>query len=370
MKNKGDKKSFVKKPEILVDLGDYVGFWHRYLKNRIYAPFSYFESAKNFVVGGLYRQRGKYSRPILHLGTIATIFGVFFLFPIIFEQDSSGAGGANKNVLGVASAEEVSFYTMQAEEVRQLRGGEVTIHTVQEGETLESVADQYGLKEETITWENNLAATAKLKAGQELRILPIDGVRHKVTKGETVNSIGKKYGLKDAAVQAIVDFPFNDFVNNETFELAVGQYLMVPGGVKQNTPTATFASKLTPNAGTVSATGSFVWPASGVISQGYSFYHKAIDIAGSGSILAAESGTVTASGWDSSGYGNRVVVDHGNGSRTLYAHMSVLQVVVGQTVNKGDVLGQMGTTGRSTGVHLHFEIRQDSVLLNPLDYLR
>ncbi len=371
MQNKWKRKKKWEKPELLVDFDGYVNFWYRYLKNRIYAPFSYFEKGKNVIVNGLYRQRGKYSKPILHLGTVGMIFVVVTVAPTIFNQTQNESGGANKNVLGVASAEEVSFYTMQAEEVRQLRGGEVTIHIVKEGETLESVAEQYGLQKETIMWENNLTAKATLKEGQELRILPIDGIRHKVAKGETVTSIGSKYGLKDAQVQAIVDFPFNDFVNNETFELAVGQYLMIPGGVKkQAAPTATYASKLTPNAGTVSATGGFVWPASGVISQGYSFYHKAIDIAGSGAILAADSGTVIASGWDNSGYGNRVMLDHGNGTKTLYAHMEVLQVVAGQTVNKGDVLGIMGSTGRSTGRHLHFEIRQDSVLLNPFDYLK
>ena len=109
-----------------------------------------------------------------------------------------------------------------------------------------------------------------------------------------------------------------------------------------------------------------------MITQGYSFYHKAIDIAngGGGPILAADSGIVTASGWDGSGYGNRVIVDHGNGSRTLYAHLRVLNVTEGQSVNRGDMLGEMGSTGRSTGTHLHFEIRQDSVLLNPMNYLR
>lgn len=372
MRNQVKREIWKGKPEILADFGDYLSFWHRYLKNRIYSPFSYFEKAKDWVVNGLYRQRGKYSRPILHFGAIALAFAVVLVAPSIFERVTYETDGSNRNILGVASADEVSFYTMQAEEVRQMRGGEVTIHRVQEEETLASIAEQYGLQKETIIWENNLSDNPKLEVGQELRILPVDGIRHKVAKGETVVTIGSKYGLKDAQVQAIVDFPFNDFLNNETFELAVGQYLMIPGGVRQRTvvPTGTFASRLTPSAGTVSATGGFVWPASGTISQGYSFYHKAIDIAGSGSILAGDSGTVVVSGWSSYGYGNHVMIDHGNGTKTLYAHMSVLQVVEGQTVNKGDVVGQMGSTGRSTGRHLHFEIRQDSVLLNPLDYLR
>ena len=326
-------------------------------------------------MGGLYHDRGKKSRPILHLGVVATAFIVIVLAPMVFEQAAQGGEGAMGNVLA-ATGEDASFYTMQAEEVRQLRGGEITYHEVQEGETLESIANQYGLRQETIIWENNLKENATLEPGQRLKILPIDGVRHKVAKGETIVTIGKKYGLEDAAVQAIVDFPFNEFVNDETFELATGQYLMIPGGVKPKekavTPVATFARVLTPDAGTVSATGSYIWPAAGMITQGYSFYHKAIDIAsgGGGPILAAESGWIVASGWDGSGYGNRVIIDHGNGSRTLYAHLRVLNVVEGQSVNRGDILGEMGSTGRSTGTHLHFEIRQDTVLLNPLDYLR
>ncbi|MBQ6436438.1 peptidoglycan DD-metalloendopeptidase family protein [bacterium] len=374
-KEKKQKTSKIKSErwQLVTDFGDYLNFWHRYLRNRIYQPFSVFEKGKDVVVGGLYKDRGRKSRPMIHVGVVLTAFFVVVVAPSIFEQTAENSDTISTNVL--AASDEVSFYTMQAEEVRQLRGGEVTKHVVKEGETLESIAQQYGLQKETIMWENSLKEKAELKEGQELRILPVDGIRHRVAKGETIATIGKKYGLEGAAVQAIVDFPFNDFVNDETFELATGQYLMIPGGQKPKeaaAPTATFARVLTPDAGTVSATGDFIWPAAGMITQGYSFYHKAIDIAsgGGGPILAADSGVVTASGWDSSGYGNRVIVDHGNGSRTLYAHMRVLNVTEGQSVNRGDVLGEMGSTGRSTGTHLHFEVRQDSVLLNPMDYLK
>jgi murein DD-endopeptidase MepM/ murein hydrolase activator NlpD len=164
-------------------------------------------------------------------------------------------------------------------------------------------------------------------------------------------------------------------LNDETFELATGQFLVVPGGVMPNAPVATrpVAVVITPDAGAVSGSGNFVWPAAGRITQGYSFYHKAFDIAngGGGPILAADSGTVVIAGWvDNSGYGNRVMIDHGNGYVTLYGHMSVVQVRPGQRVNRGDVLGQMGSTGRSTGTHLHFEIRSGGGLLNPGNFLK
>ena len=371
VKNKKAKRL----PDIVVDFGSYLNFWHRYLKNRIYTPFSTFETAKDVIVGGLYKDRGKKARPILHLGAVGLSFAVVMLGPRLFEQSQVASDERRGNVLAAAT-EDVSFYTMQAEEVRALRGGEVMTHEIKDEETLEGIAAQYGLQKETVMWENNLKENATLTTGQQLKILPIDGIRHKVAKGETVASIGKKYGLEDAQTQAIVDFPFNNFVNDETFELAPGQYLMIPGGVKPEeksvTPSATFARTMTPDAGTVNATGSFIWPASGMITQGYSFYHKAIDIANNTSppILAADSGVVITSGWTSSGYGNHIIIDHGNGSKTLYANLSALSDSEGQSVIRGDVIGIMGTTGRSTGIHLHFEIRQDDVLLNPLSYLK
>ena len=139
-------------------------------------------------------------------------------------------------------------------------------------------------------WANNLTEKSTIKPGQSLEILPVDGVRHKVVRGDTIYSIGKKYGLTGSQVQMIVDYPFNEFLNDETFDLVAGQYLMVPEGRPPTaavSPIATSRSNfgvLTPDAGTVSATGSFIWPASGGISQGYSFYHKAIDISNGGTL--------------------------------------------------------------------------------------
>lgn len=321
----------------------------------------------------LYKKRGKYVRPFLHFGTIGLIFFAITVGPVIFASNGEQQEAAS-NVLSTAVYGS-DFLTKQAEEVRQFRGGEIITHVVSEGETISSIAALYGLQQDTILWENNLTTSSKISPGDELRILPIDGVRHKVTRGETIYSVGKKYGLDEAQVQVIVDYPFNEFLNDETFELATGQYIMVPDGVKAGVtraPTIARTVVTTPDAGAVTAAGAFVWPASGRITQGYRFYHKAWDIAnsGAGPILASDAGTVVASGWDASGYGNRVVIDHGNGYATLYAHMSVLQVNAGQRVNRGDVIGQMGSTGRSTGTHLHFEIRQGGLLLNPGNFLR
>ncbi len=354
----------------------YFKFIRRYVRVRGYRFFSKFEVYKDYLVDLLYRKRGRYVRPFLHFGVVGLTFLVITIGPYIFNQTESEQPEASVQGVLSATAYGSSFYTQQAEEVRQYRGGEIITHVVTDGETLSSIAERYGLEVTTILWENNLEEKSTLKPGAELRILPVDGVRHKVQRGETIYTVGKKYGLEESAVQVIVDYPFNEFLNDETFELATGQFLMVPDGVppKKATPVPVRQTPTLPftPSGTGASVGSFIWPASGGISQGYRFYHKAIDIAnrGGGPILAADGGTVVAAGWDSNGYGNRVVIDHANGNATLYAHMSVLQVSAGQRVNRGDVVGQMGSTGRSTGTHLHFEIRRGGVLLNPLEFLR
>jgi murein DD-endopeptidase MepM/ murein hydrolase activator NlpD len=269
---------------------------------------------------------------------------------------------------------QMGMRTIPSEGVLEYRGGEIVDYDVQSGETLSTIAEKFGLQVDTILWANGLDnVKVKIKEGQTLKIPPVDGVIHKVKKGETVYSIAKKYSTNP---QGMVDYPFNEFTNDETFAVAIGQVLMVPDGVMPQpevAPASTIAKVLTPDAGAVSALGAFVWPASGGISQEYRFYHKAIDIANrsGGPVLAADSGRVTVAGWpDNSGYGNRVMIDHGNGYVTLYAHMSKVSVSPGQSVNRGDVIGYMGSTGRSTGVHLHFEIRAGGSLQNPLNFLK
>lgn len=358
---------------------EFVEFLRRYFKARGYGWFERFENFKDLVVDVLYMKRGRYARPFLHFGMVGIVAVAMIFGPLIFAQtESIEQIQASVPVLATTTAVAPDFYTLQAEAVRQYRGGEIITHTVEEGETLSSIAERYGLSIETVLWENNLKEKDTIKPGQSLRILPIDGIRHKVRRGETIYTIAKRYGLDNSQAQMVVDYPFNEFLNDETFELVAGQWLMVPEGVKPaeaGTPATrpvVPAVRFTPDAGSVVAHGNFVWPAAGRITQGYRFYHRAIDIAnqGAGPILAADSGVVTTAGWpDGGGYGNRVVIDHGNGFQTLYAHLSTVQVQVGQRVNRGDVLGQMGTTGRSTGVHLHFEVRHGGALVNPLDHL-
>jgi len=357
----------------------YFLFLYKYIRKRGYRWFSKFELVKDFIVDLLYKRRGKYSRPFLHFGIITLVFVVITFGPLVLDQRRQEQQGQfSSGILQTAYAYGSDLSTTQSEEVSNFRGGEIQVHRVQDGETLSSIASLYNLKVETIMWENNLEKTAKLKPGQELRILPIDGVRHKVSRGETIYSLAKKYGLGEdpADAQRIVNYPFNEYKNSETFELAIGQTLLIPDGVKPTDSTQlqgpVFAVKLTPDAGTVSANGSFIWPAAGRITQGFTGYHPGFDIANrdGGPILAADSGTVIAAGWDTTGYRNRIMVDHANGYITLYGHLSVIQVQPGQRVSRGNVLGKMGSTGHSTGTHLHFEIRRGGVRENPGNYLK
>jgi len=365
-----------KKLKILKEFFQFIRFIHQYFRSRAYTWFSKFELSKDILVDLLYKKRGRYARPFLHLGATSLIFVMVIFGPqILTDKEKLLQSQSGSPILTTVNEFASDFYTIQAEEVKQYRGGEIITHIVEDGETLSSIADKYDLKTETILWANKLTKTAKIKPGQELSILPVDGVRHKVVRGETIYSIGKKYQLADAQLQMVVDYPFNEFLNDETFDLVVGQYLMVPEGIMPQPKAAPRlpSYRYTPNDPSAATTGNFIWPFSGgIITQGYRFYHRAVDIAlrSGGPILAADGGVVIEAGWPSgSGYGNRVMVDHGNGFVTLYAHMSVIQVKVGQRVARGNVLGQMGNTGRSTGTHLHFEIRRGGGLTNPFDYL-
>lgn len=351
-----------------------------YLRVRLYAHFSRFEVAKDVIVDLLYKRRGKYARPFLHGGMMLLMFFGITFGPVVLKKVD--AENQVPDVLPSGVLTSVTDYgqgmtTIQGKEVIEFRGGEIIEHEVKQGETVASIAQLYNLKTATVLWLNNLDEKKPLiKEGQKIKILPVDGVLHKVKRGETIYSIAKKYGLEGAAAQGIVNYPFNTFVNDETFALAVGQDLVVPDGVMSRDdqlPVSAIARVLTPNAGAVSAIGKFAWPTQGVITQGFKFYHQGADIANhsGGNILAADSGKIIVAGWmDNTGYGNRIMIDHGNGYITLYAHLSLIQVQVGQTVKRGDVIGQMGSTGRSTGTHLHFEIRHGGVHEDPLQDLK
>lgn len=247
-------------------------------------------------------------------------------------------------------------------------------YKVQSGDTVSTIAEKFGISQDTIKWANNITNVNAIRPGDSLKILPVTGVEVTVKSGDTLQSLAKKY---QADAQAIVDFPFNGVPDD--FSLKSGQNLIIPDGsppeikAPKPKPQPQFLTQ-GPSSPVFSAFGGgqFIWPTRGLITQYFAWYHPGIDIANRASpaIAASDGGTVIVGGWpDSYGYGNRVVIDHGNGYRTLYAHLSNIYVSVGQVVSRGQVIGQMGSTGRSTGTHLHFEIHK-GVALNPLSILK
>jgi murein DD-endopeptidase MepM/ murein hydrolase activator NlpD len=256
------------------------------------------------------------------------------------------------------------------DEPRRVVRTSVTQYTVQAGDTMLGIAQRFGLRGTTLLYSNDSLADQPdlLKIGQVLNILPVDGVYHTVVRGETLASIATKYKVEP---EAIALYPGNSLA--EPYELVVDQKLIVPGGVKPYVPrtVTTYQATGTATRAGATGTGQLAWPMSGKISQGYWEGHRAIDIAASRgtSILAADGGTVVAAYYASTGYGRMVVIDHGNGYQTLYAHMDAFYVEVGQAVTKAQVIGKCGSTGNSTGPHLHFEVRKGGVQLNPYSFL-
>lgn len=355
--------------EIKIFLSELGGF----LSKNLRLSFFKFESGKKVFAVALYRQRGKLAGRFMHTGMASLAALGVFMAPIVANEFPGRSADpwsfSPPGTVLSAATEEPATQTVVSDRLRE----KIIEYTVMQGDTISSIAQKFGVSEDTIRWQNKLDKKGTIKVGQTLEILPVTGVSHKVQKGDTVYSIAKKY---DASPQAIVDFPYNTFTNDETFDLAVGQIVIVPDGVMPaETPTGPLERirPITPDAGTVVASGNFVWPASGTITQRFAWYHPAVDIANRNApdILAADSGKVIVAGWpDNYGYGNRVMIDHGNGYVTLYAHLSVIYVKTGQSVARGAAIGKMGSTGRSTGTHLHFEVIKSGVHLDPLSVLR
>ena len=324
---------------------------------------------KHFSVKLLYRQRGRFAQPITHFAlTLLVFLGVYFA-PYLESMfnNSSDLHGSYLDTQA-ASLTQTSLYVPRT--ARTGVRGDITEYVVKRGETLSQIAKKFGVSLDTIIWANRLRSPQSIRAGQSLKIPPVTGIIHRVRPGDTVYSLAKKYRT-DA--QKIVDFPFNTFADDESFTLRVGQTLIIPDGIMPSAkPPPTYYARSWPVVAGKATASQFIWPTSGVITQGYSWYHRAIDIANPAApnILAANSGVVQMVIYSRYGYGHHIVIDHGNGYRTLYAHLSRIYVKVGQRVSQGQALGRMGSTGHSTGTHLHFEIRRGSQRLNPLNFLK
>lgn len=246
-------------------------------------------------------------------------------------------------------------------------------YTVIEGDTISRIASRFGVSVNTILWANNLSFSSYVKPGQKIIVPSMSGIVYKVAKGDTISKIGSKYGISSDKITE---------ANALTAEgLVVGNLIIVPGAkiietakprAIASTPAKTPARPAASSA--VSGTGRMQWPsACQRISQYYKgWLHTGVDIAcpWGTSLRAADGGRVIRVQYGRTGYGYNVMIDHGGGIVTLYGHMSSIDVVNGQYVEKGEIIGAEGSTGRSTGPHVHFEVRINGSFVNPLSYIR
>jgi len=260
-------------------------------------------------------------------------------------------------------------------------------YVVESGDSVFAISDYFKLKPETILWANYNVLNDNpdmLGLNQKLYIPPTDGVVHKWKAGDTLESVASLY---KASTKDILLWPGNK-LDIVTPEIQPGSLVMVPGGQREFRrswviPTIprgaagvamNFPGTCDTGAGGALGTGSFIWPGPAHSISGNTYWsgHLAIDIAiGIGTpVVASDAGVVVFSGWSPVGYGNMVMIDHGNGFQTLYAHLTAALVRCGQSVNKGNTIGTGGSTGNSTGPHLHFEMRYMSGFVNPISYLR
>ena len=272
---------------------------------------------------------------------------------------------------------------------------EMVTYMVKSGDTVFGIAEQFGLKPETVLWGNYLILADNphaLSEGQELNILPIDGTYHRWSAGEGLNGVAQGYSVTP---EDILNWEGNN-LNIETLgdftnpNIEPGTFLIVPGGSRQyvtwSAPQITrsnpgVAKYIGPGAcGTIIdgavGTGAFIWPSGAHFLSGYDYSpstnHFAIDIDGDlgEPMWASDSGVVVYAGWNNFGYGNMVVIDHGNGWQTAYAHMQVITVGCGQSVFQGTPIGTIGSTGKSSGPHIHYEMLHNNYgKVNPWDFL-
>ncbi len=260
---------------------------------------------------------------------------------------------------------------------------EVLLYTVQEGDALFSIAERFGIKPETVLWGNYEVLNDDphlLRPGQELNILPVDGTYYQWQAGDNLQSVADFFGVEPGV---ITEWPGNHLDPADPV-LEAGDWVIVPGGARAfRTWVVPTIARGAAGVGTAFGaggcsgdyssgavgTGGFVWPTANHYVSGNDYWsgHLGIDIAaGLGtSVWAADSGVIVFAGWSNGGYGNVVMIDHGNGWQTLYAHLSSVRVNCGQSVSQGQSIGAAGSTGNSTGPHLHFETRFEGGFVNP-----
>ena len=252
----------------------------------------------------------------------------------------------------------------------KLRDSIIT-YVVQEGDTISEIAENFNLSTNTILWENNIGPRNFIKPGQELVILPVTGATHTIKRGDTLNAIASRYKAKPGDILEVNKLA-------DASELKIGSKVVIPDGIppapvipiSYSSGLADIRSIFKP---AKPIAGKLNWPTTAKrITQYFrGWRHSGLDIGAKRNqpIYAADDGVVATSGWNKGGYGYYIIIDHGNGFHTLYAHNNENYVKKGARVKKGEIIAAIGSTGRSTGPHLHFEVRVSGNRVNPLDYL-
>lgn len=265
-------------------------------------------------------------------------------------------GGGDVTIVGgtaLLSEDGPAGTTLDVEE--KVESGHISVYVVRAGDSLGSIAKLFGVTTNTIRWANDIK-NGVVQPGQTLVILPVSGVTHTVVKGDTIKTIAKKYKADE---DEIVQYNLIE----EGAKLAIGQKIIVPDGeITVVVPKVVSAKNIwKKNAAGPLISGYYLRPiAGGIKTQGLHGYNG-VDLASSRDtpVLASAAGIVLISrsgGWNA-GYGTYVVIQHDNGTQTLYGHLNKTLTSAGSSVVQGEVIGEMGSTGKSTGVHLHFEVR-------------
>jgi len=346
-----------------------------------------------------------------NLFSVIAIIGVAWLSRLYFQQVPNRLSGNTNQAQGPVATAVVDLNSIPALEnpaiVGISRGAqlhtniptrpreELSSYTVQDGDTVFGIAEKFGLEPQTILWGNYnvlLDDPHSLRPGQELNILPVDGVYWEWLGGISFGDWAKYYGVEAAD---IIEYPGNNLDPNavgdyENASIKTGTWLIIPNGsrefvnwsaplgvTRENPASARVLGDgaCEPVSGGAVGYGVYVFPTNKHFLSGFDYNektnHRGIDLAGSEGegVYAADAGVVVYSGWNDYGYGNMIMIDHGNGFQSLYAHLSAIYRGCGQSVGQGEAIGAVGTTGRSSGAHLHFELMTATWKVNPWDYL-
>lgn len=315
--------------------------------------------------------RGRLGRPLASLSIMVVAFTVFLFGEVLNSSKLVNSQEVNPaylvSVVDIIPRKNIVTTTLPENRKRT----EPLVYNVEPGDNLSIIGNKFKVSTDALSYVNNLSDNSYLKVGQEIVIPPISGLVHTVKSGDTLQLIAEKY---DVAAQAIADFNYI----LDTSKLAVGTELLVPGAKVPRIEVPVIPSYIStsrPIIDTSASKGWGFWPSSvRIITQYYSWYHNGLDIAcpigaAMPPLYASSGGTVIRSGWDPWGLGLHVRIDHGNGYETVYGHMSRIDVSYGEKVAKGEVIGYMGSTGNSSGPHVHFMVRYNGTAQNPLNYI-